>query len=242
MLMNNNKGVAAKSLGVFRDKHADCIHCSIRNQMLFSEVPQELLGHLQNNIDDQKYPRHSELYQQDEKGDFLFTIRRGLVKLVRELPNGTKRIVRLLRRGDVAGLEITLGHPYQHTAIALQEADVCRIPMSVISYLSKDHPHLCHPLMERWQRGLDEADRFIVELSTGVAEMRFARLLIFLGESVTDRNCMSISREDMGAMLGITIETASRIMTDFKRRGLVKEISGTHCQCDFEQLRRIAQG
>jgi CRP-like cAMP-binding protein len=45
----------------------------------------------------------------------------------------------------------------------------------------------------------------------------------------------------MAAMLGITIETASRIMTDFKRRGLVKEISGTHCQCDFDQLRRIAQ-
>lgn len=209
--------------------------------MLFSEVPQEVLGHFQNNIDDQKFPRHSGLYQQDEKGDSLFTIRRGLVKLVRELPNGTKRIVRLLRRGDVAGLEITLGHPYQHTAIALQETDVCRIPMSVINYLSKDHPHLCHPLMERWQRGLDEADRFIVELSTGVAEMRFARLLLFLGESVTDRNCMAISREDMAAMLGITIETASRIMTDFKRRGLVKEISGTRCQCDFEQLRRIAQ-
>lgn len=209
--------------------------------MLFSEVPQEILGHLQNSIDDQKYPRHSELYQEDEKGDFLFTIRRGLVKLMRELPNGSNRIVRLLRRGDVAGLEITLGHPYLHTAIALQETDVCRIPMSVIRYLSKDHPHLCHPLMERWQRGLDEADRFIVELSTGTAEVRFARLLLYLGGPAKDGNCMVISREDMGAMLGITIETASRIMADFKRRGLVKDISGTHCQCDFERLRLIAE-
>lgn len=207
--------------------------------MLFSDVPESLLEHLQNNIDDKKFISHSKLYQQDETGNSLLSIRTGLVKLVRELPNGTTRIVRLLRRGDVAGLEAILGHPYQHTAVALQETHVCRIPMSTIDHLNKDHSHLSHPLMERWQRSLNEADRFIVELCTGAAEVRLAHLLLFLGVKTKNGNCMVIGREDMASMLGITLETASRIMSDFKRRGLVKEISGTHCQCDFEQLQLL---
>jgi DNA-binding transcriptional regulator YhcF (GntR family) len=47
-----------------------------------------------------------------------------------------------------------------------------------------------------------------------------ARLLITLGCTGDHPETMP-SREDMGALLGITTETASRIMAEFKRRGLV---------------------
>lgn len=220
---------------------ADCAHCAIRSRVLFAELSNEELGHILVTIDDLTYAPHSALYQGDEKGDSMFTIRRGLVKLVQYLPNGAQRIVRLLKTGDVAGMELAVGHTYKHTAIALHETHVCRIPRSAIEHLGVDHPHLCHQFMVRWQQNVDDADRTITEFSTGPAEVRVARLLLHLSLPSEDGHCMAIGREDMGSILGITTETASRVMADFKRRGIVLDTSNQHsCRCNKALLRQVA--
>jgi CRP-like cAMP-binding protein len=68
-----------------------------------------------------------------------------------------------------------------------------------------------------------------------------ARLLIMLGCSGNQPETMP-SREDMGALLGITTETASRIMAEFKRRGLVHTDRGSEVVCDHAGLSQLAHG
>jgi CRP-like cAMP-binding protein len=46
----------------------------------------------------------------------LLTIRSGLVKLTQLLPDGAQRIVQLLGKSDILGLEAMLVDTYQHTA------------------------------------------------------------------------------------------------------------------------------
>ena len=50
------------------------------------------------------------------------------------------------------------------------------------------------------------------------------------------------SREDMGALLGITTETASRIMAEFRRRGLIHIEKGGCIDYDYNGLTQLAQG
>jgi CRP-like cAMP-binding protein len=50
------------------------------------------------------------------------------------------------------------------------------------------------------------------------------------------------SREDMGAMLGITTETASRTIAEFKRRSLLVETDPNRFLLDVPNLKRIAGG
>jgi hypothetical protein len=47
------------------------------------------------------------------------------------------------------------------------------------------------------------------------------------------------SREDLGAILGPTTETASRAMAELKRQGLVDELSPNRFACDIAELRKI---
>lgn len=219
---------------------ADCKHCAIRERVLFSEISNEDLDDVLHTIDHLCYPAHAALYQLGETGKSVFTIRSGLVKLIQYLPNGNQRIVRLLKPGSVAGLELVVGQDYRHTAIALENTKVCRIPMAAIEHLGIDHPQLSRQMALRWQQSVDDAERFITELSTGTAESRVAHLLLLLLQSESSKgNCRAISREDMGAMLGITTETASRVMADFKRRGITQDISAHHCQCDATKLHQI---
>ncbi|MBW8306292.1 MAG: Crp/Fnr family transcriptional regulator [Thiobacillus sp.] len=157
-------------------------------------------------------------------------------------PNGGQRIVRLLRPGDVAGMETLVGERYHHTAIALQNADVCRIPREVVMRLDRTNQSVHQALLQRWQRSVDQADHFIVALSTGSAEARMARLLITLVCADSLPETAIPSREDMGALLGITTETASRVIAEFRRRGLIHIEKGGCVDYDQAGLTRLARG
>jgi CRP/FNR family transcriptional regulator len=219
---------------------AKCSVCEVRNLVLFSGLtPAELDGLLQP-IDNLHAPAQATLYQKDAAATHVYTVRSGLVKLTVDLPNGMQRIVRLLRPGDVAGSEALPGGQYRHHAVVLRDADVCRIPVEVVRQLDQTNPAVHRALLERWQRAVDQADNFIAALSTGSAEARLARLLLGMACEQDLHAAVSLSREDMGAVLGVTTETASRAMAEFKRRGLVREEKGICVACDRKGLEAIA--
>jgi CRP/FNR family transcriptional regulator len=220
---------------------AKCAACDVRRFVLFSGLTDRDLDAILQPIDNLHIPQNATLYEQNAAAPSVYTLRHGLLKLKVDLPNGGQRIVRLVRPGDVAGMETLVGERYHHTAIALRDADVCRIPREVVMQLDRTHPAVHQALIERWQHSVDQAEQCIVSLSTGTAEARMARLLIMLGCSGTQPEAMP-SREDMGALLGITTETASRIMAEFKRRGLVRADRGNEVVCDHAGLVHLAKG
>jgi CRP-like cAMP-binding protein len=217
-----------------------CAVCDVRNIVLFAGLSNEELDDILQPIDNLHASAGAILYQHGSPGRSLFTVRHGLVKLSIDLPNGGYRIVRMLGPGDVAGLEALLGEPYHHTAVVLRDADLCRIPREVVGQLDQTNPKVHHQLLMRWQGAVDQADQLIASLTSGSAEERLARLLVDMGcEGERDPVAM-LSREDMGALLGVTTETASRVMAEFKRRGLVREERGLCVYCDHRGLKAIA--
>ncbi|MDD3449890.1 MAG: Crp/Fnr family transcriptional regulator [Gammaproteobacteria bacterium] len=210
---------------------ADCTNCPIRVHSIFSPVPDESFATLLAPIDHFGFGARTTLYQLDERGDSIYTLRSGLVKLVRYLPKGVERIVRLVRPGGVAGLELLVDGRYHHTAVAVQESEACRIPVVVLRGLKQRHPEVHRELVRRWQETVDEADRFITAFATGAAPVRMARLLLQLcGDEDPSPISARVGRDVLAGVLGISTETASRIMADFKRRGLVEEEEG-HFRC-----------
>ena len=129
---------------------------------------------------------------------------------------------------------------YQHEAIALHVTEVCRFPARLVRDLGRENPALHRELMARWQRALTEADAWLTELSTGSARQRIARLLLRLVRDRETSECQLFGREDMGAMLGVTTETASRTIAEFKRQSLLVETTPNRFLLDIPNLRRIA--
>lgn len=218
-----------------------CQTCGVRHLALFSDLAAEDFAELQLSIADLSFEPGGVLYTVGAPGQAVFTVRSGLVKLVQYLPNGGQRIVRLLRQGDTAGLEAVLDHPYRHAAITMTTALVCRIPATAIHQLNARAPQLCHQLMRRWQHSVDQADDWLTFLSTGTARARVARLLLYLKGSSCEPICQLFGRDDMAAILGITSETASRVIADYKRLDLVVPLPGHRFRCDWQRLEDIAE-
>lgn len=222
--------------------HADCVLCTLRASVLFAGLEEKDFALIHDPIDQFRLQPGTTLYRAGDEGEFMFTVRLGAIKLIQYLPDGSQRIVRLARATDVIGLEALVESGYQHDAVVLQPTEVCRFPARVVRELGRQNPKLHRELMNRWQRALSEADAWLTELSTGSARQRVARLLLRLVRDPLASDCELFGREDIGAMLGITTETASRTIAEFKRRGLLVESGPQGFLLDIPNLRRIAEG
>lgn len=220
---------------------AQCTDCEIRKMAMCSGLSGHELEPLLHGVDIIQVEPQSHVYQEGDKAGFVFTVRSGVVKLTKELPNGDVRIVRLSSRGDTIGLEVMLGGPYNHTATALTEVELCRVPLGVMNALNEQVPSFHHQLMARWQMNVDVAESFITDLSTGHAKARLAHLLLNYFSDGLSGVWNHPARDDIAHMLGITLETASRIMAEFKREGLISEVSGRIVIHDPVALKAIAE-
>jgi len=213
-----------------------CKNCAIRHLVLFADIEQDQFDSLHLPIDDIEYEAGHRLYYQGDELPYVYTIRSGLIKLVQRLPNGDRRIVRLLGQGDLAGLESLEGQAMDHDAITMDRVQVCRIPKAVVDALRKDNPALHDAVLKRWQKALRNANTWITRLSTGHTKDRVARLLLLLDETSADDSFFLPTRDDMGAMLGITTESASKATAEFKRKGWLKPLQHSRACIDRVEL------
>lgn len=201
---------------------ADCRACGIRDVVLFADLHEDDFNLIHAPIDDLEYMPSQALVRMGETATSLFTLRAGMVKLVRNTVDGRQRIVRVLRSGDVIGLEALMGPTYDADAIALTNVRVCRLPLQVIQRLNRETPRLHQRLLERWHRSLKEADDWLAELNFGNARQRLAGLILKMRSDQDPGLCTLFSREDMGAMLDLKLETVSRTLNAFVREGLIE--------------------
>lgn len=221
---------------------ANCSQCSIRESVLFAGLSEDDFKKIHKPIDQFHLEAGDKIYGAGDTAKYMYTIRSGLVKLVQYLPDGTQRIVRLLKTSDVVGLEAVLDPVYKHDAVTLEGTEICRYPASAAQEFSITNPKLHHEMMTRWKRALDEADTWVIQLSTGTSKQRVARLILLLMKGSEDSSCSLIGREDMGAMLGITTETASRTIASFKRENILVKITPNTYRCNTEHLEGISYG
>jgi len=201
---------------------SDCRNCGVRDMVLFADLNEQDFGEIHTPIDDMVFSADAPLYTEGETALGVFTLRKGMIKLVRATADGRERIVRVLRPGDVAGLEALANARYDTEAIALVDSQVCRIPLSVLHHLSSHSPRLHKRLMQKWQQALRDADDWLADLNFGSARQRVAALALKMRDAEQPQFTSFFARDDMGAMLDIKLETVSREISGLVREGALK--------------------
>jgi len=211
--------------------------CSVRRFSLFGVLDEQTLEQMHYRITDISLEPGQALFSSGARGTAAFTIREGVVRMERSSVRGERRIVRLAGRSAMVGLESLLGQTYATDAIACTPVKVCSMPRALIDELAQLRPAMLHDLMKRWQDALDEADEWLTELSCGSARWRMLRLLLKLAEyHEADGRVWLPTRQEMGAMLDMTVETASRLVSALKREGVIDTPDARHACIDMPAL------
>ncbi|MDO8376456.1 MAG: Crp/Fnr family transcriptional regulator [Aquabacterium sp.] len=238
---------SAAASAVYNPQARVCIQCGVRRLALFGVLDPAALENIHYRVPDLRFEPGQPLFTANAPGTSAFTVREGVVRLERGNERGGRRIVRLAGPGDLIGMEAMLGQTYAADALACTTVKVCRLPRVLLDELSGAQPQLLRDMMKRWQAALDEADEWLTELSVGSARWRMLRLLLKLSEfGQPDGQVWLPSRQEMGSMLGMTVETASRLVSALKREGVLDtpdvRHAVLHMQALMAALKASAQG
>lgn len=203
---------------------SDCRNCGIRDMVLFADLNEQDFDKIHAPIDDLEFQQGEVLYAGGARANGIFTLRRGMIKLVRVTADGRQRIVRVLRPGDVAGLEALGSGHYDCDAVALTEIAVCRLPLEVIHTLSASSPRMHLRLMQKWQQALKDADDWLADLNFGSARQRVSNFILKMRHPADDRTVTLFARDDMGAMLDLQLETVSREVSRLVREAVLEPL------------------
>ena len=169
------------------------------------------------------------LFQEGDRAGHVFTLVQGTAKLTRLLPDGREQILGFRFAGDVLGY--TGAERYPFAAQMLTASQVCRIERRKLDGLLRRYPALERRLLELCVQELAATQDQLVTVGRRTAEARVAAFLLSLADAgrlrnqVGDALDMPMTRSDIADFLGLTVETVSRTLTAFRRRGWVREPS-----------------
>lgn len=207
-----------------RTHPARCDSCTIRATVLFADLQEQDFKLMHRPIEQLTLQTGHLLYQENDLATHLYTIRSGVVKLVRTTLDGRQRIVRILRQGDVVGLEAMAAKRYQSEAVALTDVQLCQIPVSLVDELRTTSGNIHRQLMLKWHGALKEADDWLADINFGTAARRVRQFILKMRHPHEPQYTTLFSREDMGAMMDLKFETVSREVSALTKAGVIVPI------------------
>jgi len=175
------------------------------------------------------YPRKSQIIREDDSADHVYEVVSGTVCTCKMLREGRRQIAGFYFAEDVFGLESVKKHSVAVEAIT--NAQVRIFKKRALTALASSNLEVADRLLALTTRELArKQDHLLLLLSTN-AEERIISFLIEMVQRASPREDdlihLPMARRDIADYLGLTIETVSRVLWDFERRGAI-EISGRH--------------
>ena len=206
---------------------------------------------LRPHVELRRLPKSGHVWSQgDATSSFGFVVH-GRIKLFKTSEEGKESIVDLCGSGALlCASAVSCFAPYCCSAGAMEdEVEVALVPRRDLLDLLDRSPAAGRAfLREVTVRGMSLCQR-VEELSTGQVERRIATLLLRLADQVgVPRRGegtwipIALSRQDLADLCGTTIETAIRVMTRFRREGVVRSAARGLVVTDRSSLERTARG
>lgn len=151
----------------------------------------------------------------------------GICKSVRVDRDGRQQITGFKISGECFGTDGIASGRHQCEAVALMDMQVCVLPFLRAEALADELPDVHRGLARLLSNETLHKEALLMLIANRNAEQRVAAFLLDLsarfGERTADpsRFPLHISREDIGAYLGLTLETVSRTFSHFRQRGLI---------------------
>ncbi|RVQ69397.1 cyclic nucleotide-binding domain-containing protein [Croceicoccus ponticola] len=208
-----------------------CQTCVIRNRAICSELEFSELEVLNAIGHRRQLVAGEQLIWEGEDAVLVANVIEGVLKLSNSMEDGREQIVGLVYPTDFIGRPFGATTPYG--VEALTDARVCVFARRDFDSFARQHPRLEHKLLERTLAELDRTRAWMLLLGRKSAEERLATFLLEVSQRLEPETCsapdnarqaafeLPFSRQQVGDVLGLTIETVSRQFTKLKRDGVI---------------------
>lgn len=222
---------------------AKCIECK-KSPDSFCNLPPAALTELEAIKKSRTYSRGSTLFMEGQPARGAFILCAGRVKLSTYSEEGRAIILRIAEGGEVLGLSAVIsGLPYEKTAEASDDCVASFIKKRDFLKLLQTHHDAALQALRQLSSNYHKAHMQICSLglSSSVGDKLAKLLLQWCDTPSANGGPIWIARKhthgDIAEMIGTSRETVTRLMKDFKDRGLITLSKTELCVPDRKRLR-----
>lgn len=223
-----------------------CEQCIVREFSSLKALNKDELLQLADCKTSHTIKKGEVIFEEGENVNGIFCVKKGVCKLTKLSPNGKDHIVKLVSKGELLGQRSLISdEPVNLSAVALEDMEVCFIPKTeVMGFFDKNNQFSMN-VMKTICGDLKEADSHMVDMAQKSVKERLAETLLHLQDSfgVNEDGSLKVqlSRDELASMIGTATESCIRLLSDFKKLGLI-ELTGKKITLkDISKLKRIAE-
>jgi CRP-like cAMP-binding protein len=201
------------------------------------------LNQLEKEAKTRKFKKKDIIYRQGDFASYSFKIKYGKVKTYQINPDGKEFIHDILKDGAFLG-ENALIQDADRTefAEALEDTELLLIPRKDFQDLIFQNRDVSGQFIKMLSQNLVEKEKELVEMAYDTVRKRTADALMKLNEtykSASPNVKFDISRSDLASMVGTATESVIRILSEFKKDGIIKIEGSTVHILNTDKLLRI---
>jgi len=157
----------------------------------------------------------------------LYLLRVGFIMTMMPTPDGAEHVLGFHLPGELVGLEGMGKDAHTCNALALEDSEVCMLPILGIYKVAREDMLFQRHLYRMLSCAIVEERRVALMLGTMRAEQRVASFLLDLGTRYgkcgysSTAYVLRMTRADIGSHLGLKLETVSRLLSRFAEEGLI---------------------
>ena len=224
-----------------------CENCIVRQFNSLRAMNKEELKKVSDSKVHRIVKKGEALFEEGEKLDGVFCVREGVSKLSKLSANGKDQIVKLASKGVVMGQRSVIAQESTNlSAVAVSDMEVCFVPKEIISDTLNTNPNFAVEVLRHMAHDLKEADDVIVNMSQKSVKQRMAEAFLYLnknhGQDDEGFLKLTLSREDYANVVGTATESCIRIISEFKKKGLVKTSGKKIGIANKKLLQGLAEG
>lgn len=230
-----------------RKPDINCINCESRGKGVFRCSELSSLEYMSSNKTVNLYKRGQNLFLQGNPPFGLYCINSGKIKVTKLGRGGKETIVRIATSGELLGhRSLFSDSPYSASATVLEDARVCFVSKNDIAQVIQNDPKTAFEIINCLSQQMGAAESKVASLSQKNVRQRLAELLLIFRQSFGVKVDLGykldvvLTREEMASMVGTASENLIRLISDFKKEGLIEQERKHLIIVDVDRLEDVA--
>jgi CRP-like cAMP-binding protein len=215
----------------------------------FSRLERAQIRTILNQATSRRFESGAPVFHEDALAERFFLLLDGTIRVVKTTIDGEQITSIHIPAGQLFGFAKALGRTtYPATAVAASEVLALSWPTTLWDGFVTEYPGFATATYKTVGDRLGELNTRVIEMSTKHVEQRIARALLRLihqtGRKVPQGIEINfpITRKDVSEMTGTTLQTVSRLLSSWEKRGFVTSKRKKIIICDPHQLTLLGEG
>jgi CRP/FNR family transcriptional regulator len=213
----------------------------LKQSLLFSSLNEAELAELSRLAIERSFRPDEFVFWEGDAPDYFYVVVEGRIKIAKYSSSGKEFIIAFFGPGEMFGeVAVFEVKPYPASAQAVADTRVLAIKKDAFLSFLATRPQVALEIINVLGGRLRDAQSRLKDLAGERVEQRIAMTLLMLSSKLG--LTLPFTRQEIANMAGTTTETAIRVTSQLKERGIIRSVRGKIIILDETKLRLLSEG